>query len=174
MTGLPGGEARLSAWASGFAPAGMSVRVPESAHDRVFRLNRGASFSLRVVDEQKAGVAGAWVVIDLPVPHNGEFRETTDDSGSVTFRGIPTNALGALQFSAGAEGYYTTLNLPLAPTNTDPVIPLYKALQVFGEVVDADSGQAIPYFKAIPCGGADANGYGRMFLTRSPRWVPSR
>ena len=106
MTSLPQGAGQISAWAKGFAPSLAAVQINSSSREVVFRLSRGATFSLKIADEDDAGIPGAWAALDLPIPHNGDFRLTTDAAGRGRFEGIPTNALNGLVCHAGAKGYF--------------------------------------------------------------------
>src|SRR5205823_5854305 len=128
MTSLAQGTAQISAWAKGFAPSLSSVQISSTTQEVVFRLNRGAAFPLRITDHDGAGIAGAWAVMDLPFPHNAEYRVTADATGRARFEGIPTNALNGLDFHAGAKGYFYARNLRLSSNEPEPIIRLAKAL----------------------------------------------
>jgi RNA polymerase sigma factor (sigma-70 family) len=163
MTCLPQGAAQVSAWAKGFAPCLLGIQVGSNSPAAVFRLNRGAKFSFRIVDDQEgAGIPNAWATFDLPLPHNAEFRATTDGMGRATFEGIPTNALGGLVFHAGAEGYFIARHVALRHDDPDPVIRLTKSVRVSGTVLDADTREPITDFKAIPCREVSNAGYDRF------------
>jgi RNA polymerase sigma factor (sigma-70 family) len=162
MTGLPQGRAQVSAWAKGFAPCLLDVQVSSNTRAPVFRLNRGVSFALRIIDEEGVAVPGAWATADLPVRHNGEFRATSDATGRIGFEGIPTNALGGLVFHAGAKGYFIRRHVTLPPGNPQPTIRLTKSLNVSGTVLDADTREPIAYFKSIPCRQDSSAGYDRI------------
>lgn len=135
MTSLPQGAAQVSAWAKGFAPCLLGIQVGSNSPAAVFRLNHGAKFSFRIVDDQEgAGIPDAWATINLSIPHNAEFRAITDAAGRATLEGIPTNVLGGLVFHAGAQGYFIAHHIALRHDNPDPVIRLTKSLRVSGTV----------------------------------------
>ncbi len=161
MTSLPQGAGRISAWAKGFAPCLVPVQISSSAREVVFRLSRGATLALKIVDEDDNGIPGAWAAIGLPVPHNGDFRLTTDATGRGRIEGIPTNALNGLVCHAGAKGYFYSRNIRLNSNEPEPSIRLVKSLHVSGTVLDADTREALPEFKAIPCRGKGSYGYDR-------------
>jgi RNA polymerase sigma factor (sigma-70 family) len=161
VTSLPQGAGQISAWAKGFAPSLAPVQISSSTREVVFRLSRGATFSLKIADEDDAGIPGAWAALDLPVPHNGDFRLTTDAAGRGCFEGIPTNALNGIVCHAGAKGYFYSRNVRLNPNGPEPSIRLVKSLHVSGTVLDADTREAVLDFKAIPCRGEGSYGYDR-------------
>jgi hypothetical protein len=141
--------------------AHVDVKSNTITPDLVFRLNRGARFPLRIVDENGTGIAGAFAVVALPVAHNAEFPVTTDANGRACFYGIPTNALNGLTFHAGAKGYYYSRDVAVSSTDADPTIRLVKALRVSGNVLDADTRQPVKAFKMMPCTGESSAGYDR-------------
>jgi RNA polymerase sigma factor (sigma-70 family) len=161
MTGLAAGTANISAWAKGFAPSLTSVPISSRSQQVVFRLNRGATVPVRVVDDEGTAIAGAFVAAELPTQHNADFRATTDADGRAHFDGIPTNAISGLAFHAGAKGYFYSRNVRSSPGEPETNIRLVKSLSVSGSVLDADSGQPVMDFKAIPCNGEDSSGYDR-------------
>ena len=169
MTSLPQGAGQVSAWAKGFAPSLAAVQINSSSREVVFRLSRGATFSLKIADEDDAGIPGAWAALDLPIPHNGDFRLTTDAAGRGRFEGIPTNALNGLVCHAGAKGYFCSRNVRLNSNGPEPSICLVKSLHVSGTVLDADTREAVPDFKAIPCRGEGSYGYDRS-QTKHGQW----
>jgi RNA polymerase sigma factor (sigma-70 family) len=169
MTSLPQGAGQISAWAKGFAPSVVPVQISSSAREVVFRLSRGATLALKIVDEDNTGIPGAWAAIGLPVPHNGDFRLTTDATGRGRIEGIPTNALNGLVCHAGAKGYFYSRNIRLNSNEPEPSIRLVKSLHVSGTVLDADTRETIPEFKAIPSRGEGSYGYDRS-ETKHGQW----
>jgi hypothetical protein len=145
------------------------VQINSSSREVVFRLSRGATFSLKIADEDDAGIPGAWAALDLPVPHNGDFRLITDAAGRGRFEGIPTNALNGLVCHAGAKGYFYSRNVRLNSNGPEPSIRLVKSLHVSGTVLDADTREAVLDFKAIPCRGEGSYGYDRS-QTKHGQW----
>jgi RNA polymerase sigma factor (sigma-70 family) len=169
MTGLHQGAGQISAWAKGFAPSLAPVQISSSSREVVFRLSRGATVSLRITDENDAGIPGAWAALDLPIPHNSDFRLTTDTAGRGRFEGIPTNALHGLVCHVGAKGYFCLRNVRLNANQPEPSIRLIKSLHVSGTVLDADTREAVRDFKAIPCRGEGSSGYDRS-RTQHGQW----
>jgi RNA polymerase sigma factor (sigma-70 family) len=166
LTSLPQGAGQISAWAKRFAPSLAPVQISSSTRQVVFRLSRGATLSLKIVDEDEAGIPGAWAALGLSVPHNADFRLTTDATGRGRFEGIPTNALNGLVCHAGAKGYFPSRNIRLNPNGPEPSIRLVKSLHVSGTVLDADTREAVLDFKAIPCRGEGSYGYDRSNTRR--------
>lgn len=169
MTSLPQGAAQISAWAKGFAPLLVPVQINSSSREVVFRLSRGATFSLKIADEDDSGIPGAWATLDLPIPHNGDFRLITDAAGRGRLEGIPTNALNGLVCHAGAKGYFYSRNVRLNSNGPEPSIRLVKSLHVSGTVLDAGTREAVLDFKAIPCRGEGSYGYDRS-QTKHGQW----
>ncbi len=161
MNSLSRGTAHISAWAKGFAPALQSVHIPANSRELVFRLNHGNRVPIRITDQDGTGIPGAWATVDLPIPHNGQFSVTTDLEGHAVFEGIPTNALSGLVCHSGAKGYFYLRDVKLDPGQGESGIQLVRSLHVSGTVVDADNGEAVMDFKAIPCRGEDSSGYDR-------------
>jgi RNA polymerase sigma factor (sigma-70 family) len=159
INSLARGTAQISAWAKGFAPALQSVQVTANSREVVFRLNRGNRVPIRITDQDGTGIPGAGATVDLPISHNAQFNVTTDPKGRAVFEGIPTNALGGLFCHIGAKGYFYLRDVKLDPGQGESRIQLIKSLHVSGTVVDADTGEAVMDFKAIPCRGEDSSGY---------------
>ncbi len=158
LTGLSSGTTRIGASAGGFAPACRAVAIQSNISDLVFYLERGTTVSLRIVDEQSNGVAGAWVAADGPHQYGAEWRATSNAEGWARTEGVPEGDCGSLQFHAGAEGFFRSRYQRVDLSANEPKLLLCRALRVSGSVVDADSRKPIASFKAIPdygSGGRD-------------------
>jgi RNA polymerase sigma factor (sigma-70 family) len=169
LVSLPAGYGNISAWLKGFAPSLAYVEISSATPQLVFRLNRGASFPIWITDEDGVGISGAWTAIDLPQPHNADMHVTTGPDGRAMVEGIPTNAVNALVFHAGASGYVWVRNISLNLREEHPTIRLTKSLHVSGTVSDADTHEQISDFKAIPCSGEELSGYDRS-ATKRGQW----
>ena len=169
LVSLPAGYGNISAWLKGFTPALASVEINSATPQLVFRLNRGVSFPIWITDEDGVGIPDAWTAIDLPQPHNADLHVTTGPDGRGMVEGIPSNAVNALVFHAGASGYCMARGVRLNLTEEQPAIRLTKALRVSGTVSDADSHEPIADFKAIPCWSDEISGYDRS-ATRRGQW----
>jgi hypothetical protein len=169
LVSLPAGYGNISAWLAGFAPSLAYVKISSAMPQPVFRLNRGASFPIWITDEDGVGIPGAWAAIDLPQPHNADMHVTTGPDGRAMVEGIPTNAVNALVFHAGASGYMWARNVPLNLREEQPTIRLTKSLRVSGTVSDADTHEPISDFKAIPCWSEELSGYDRS-ATKHGQW----
>jgi RNA polymerase sigma factor (sigma-70 family) len=161
FAGLAAGTARICASASGFAPVSQAIEIQSILSKVVLRLQRGTTVSFRVVGEQGSGISGAWVIAEGWQQHNANWYATSDEHGWVRIEGVPETARNNLRFHSGAKGFFInrsgSVNL-LAP---EPQLYLSRALKVSGRVVDADSGEPIASFKAIPCRGDGEWGYDR-------------
>lgn len=164
LGGVAAGPARLGASAAGFAPASQPIDVRSNVSNLVLRLDRGTVISLRVVDEDANGITGAWVAAEGPQRHNANWFTTSDADGWVRFEGIPDDARNVLRFHGGAADFFTSRDVRLDLSAPEPRLQLRRALKVSGRVVDADSGQPIERFKAIPCYSDGSAGYDRSGL----------
>jgi RNA polymerase sigma factor (sigma-70 family) len=169
LVSVPVGYGNVSAWLKGFAPSLAYVEISSATPQLVFRLNRGASFPIWITDEDGVGIPGAWTAIGLPQPHNADMHVTTGPDGRAMVEGIPTNAVSALVFHAGASGYFMSRNVRLNAADAKPTIHLVKSLRVSGTVSDADTHEPISDFKAMPCWSEEPSGYDRS-ETKRGQW----
>jgi hypothetical protein len=151
--GLAAGAIHLSASADGFAPADQAIDVKASQSNLVLRLVRGTTVSIRVEDEDGNGVGGAWVAADVGERTSANWRAISEPNGVAQLSGIPESVRNSLQFHAGAQDFFIARNQRVDLSPPQPTIQLKRSLTVSGLVTDAESGEAIPWFKAIPCRG---------------------
>jgi len=159
--GLGAGATRIEASVAEFAPASQTVDVQSNVSNLVFRLDRGTTVSIRVVDEDGSGVVGAWVVADGPERTSADWRVITDSDGWARIEGIPEAVHNNLRFHAGAGGFFISRDERVDLSVPEPRLQLRRALRVSGQVVDATSGEAIKWFKVIPCRSEGMAGYDR-------------
>jgi len=164
LAGVAAGPARLSASAAGFGPVSQPIDVQSSVSNLVLRLARGTTVSLRVVDEEGNSIAGAWVMAEGPQRHNADWHSTSDADGWIRFESIPDDVRSVLRFHGGAKDFFVRRDERLDLSVPEPRLQLQRALKVSGRVVDADGGQAVESFKAIPCAGEGSAGYDRSEL----------
>jgi RNA polymerase sigma factor (sigma-70 family) len=161
LTGLPAGQTRLGASAAGFAPATQSIEAQNHVSDLVFRLERGTTVSVRLVDQQDYPIAGAWIAAEGPQRHNADWWATSDADGWARIEGIPELLRSSLRFHAGGKDFFVSRDQRVDLLMAEPRLQLRRALKVLGRVVDAESGEPIAWFKAIPCRSEGIAGYDR-------------
>ncbi len=161
FAGLAADAARLCASASGFAPVSQAIEVQSILSKVVLRPQRGTTVSFRVVDEQGSGISGAWVTAEGWQQHNADWHVRSDAYGWVRIEGVPETARNNLRFHSGAKDFFINRSSPVNLSAPEPKLELSRALTVSGQVMGADSGEPIAWFKAIPCRGDGEWGYDR-------------
>ena len=161
LNGVSAGSVRLSASAPGLAPANQTLDVQSNLGNLVLQLKRGVTVSLRVVNEEGVGIPDAQVVAHGPQRQNADWRGSSDANGWVEIRGIPEELRYGLRFTGMASGYFYSRNQRVDLSAAEPKIVLMRELKVSGQVVDAQNGQPIALFKAIPCRSEGVAGYDR-------------
>lgn len=153
MRSQPRGEVMYIATAEGYAPRKFRVQAGGAAA-RV-QLDPGSVLRARLVNPQGEPIPGATLVLedgvgDSTLGWNGQ----TDDDGRVTWRSAPPDR--TFTFTAYAPGYRYRRQFPLlVDPNVEHTVTLEPSFLVTGRVVDADNGQPIERFKAIPGQGRD-------------------
>lgn len=161
LAGLAAGATHLGASATGFAPASQTIDVQSNVANLVFRLDRGTTVSIRVVDEQGNSISGAWVAAEGSLRHNANWHATSDAEGWARIEGIPEGVRSSLRFHAGAKEFFMSRDQRVDLSAPEPTLHLRRTLKVSGRVTDAGSGEAIAWFKAIPCRSEGVAGYDR-------------
>lgn len=158
---LPRGEISLTATADGFAPkrfqaeaGGGAVRVT---------LEPGATLRARLVNTNAEPIPGGTLVLEAGFDQ-GSFGwdGKSDEEGRIEWRSAPPGR--ELTFTAYAPGYRYHRRLSLATDGTEQTVTLHPKLEVSGDVVDAQTGQPIARFKAIPGEGREHPNFDRSEL----------
>lgn len=137
--------------AEGFAPVRTNGLVaPGIADPVVVVLQPGAILRLRVVDENRLEVPDAEVGMEQwgDNRHDMEWRERTDAAGRIEWRSAPSGV--KIELFARKDGFCYTRNVRVTADGTEHTIAIYRVLDVYGRVVDAQTGRAIRDFKALP------------------------
>ena len=145
---LPPGEVMCIASADGYAPRKFRVEAGGAAA-RV-HLDPGGVLRARLVNPQGEPIPGATLVLEDGFGDGAlGWDGKTDDDGRVTWRSAPPDR--TFTFTAYAPDYRYRRQFPLAvDPDVEHTIILEPALRVTGRVVDADNGQPVARFKAIP------------------------
>jgi beta-lactamase regulating signal transducer with metallopeptidase domain len=154
--GMPDGWRELSIGAEGYAPTLTRVEVKPDMPPADLRLDRGATYSARLVDGAGKPVADMRVGIDewnVGGDRRRSFSRvvTTDADGRFTFTNLPS--VGSLEMGTGGRGFLST-SFNWAAEGTNPeTITLYPPPVVRGRAVDAETGEPIPGALAVPMWG---------------------
>ena len=156
---LPRGDVSLTATAEGFAPKRFQAEAGGGAA-RV-TLESGTTLRARLVNTNAEAIAGGRLVLEGGFDQ-GSFGwdGTSDEDGQIEWRSAPPGR--ALTFTAHAPGYRYHRHFPLVADGTEQTVTLHPTLEVVGSVVDAQTGQPIDRFKAIP-----GEGHGNPNFDRS-------
>jgi hypothetical protein len=108
---------------------------------------------LRVVDEGGLEVPEATVGLEQWGEYRGvlEWRAKTDWDGRLEWSSAPRDA--ELELYARKDGFCYTRRVTVKVDGEEHLIRLRHALDVFGRVVDTESGLAVRDFKALPAYG---------------------
>lgn len=148
MRSLPRGEIMYIATAEGYAPRRFRVQAGGAA-SRV-QLDPGSVLRVRLVNPQGEPIPGATLILEDGIGDSAlGWSGQTDEDGRVAWRSAPPDR--TFMFTANAPGYrfHRQVQLAIDP-NVEHTVTLEPSLLVSGRVVDADSGQPIGRFKAIP------------------------
>ncbi len=159
---LPRGEATFTATADGYAPEQFSVEAGGEAV-RV-RLEAGAVLRARIVSTNGEPIAGATLLLDEGFGFGAlGWDGKTDDAGRVEWRSAPPGR-SAFNFTAHAPGHRYLRGFALAANGHEHTVTLHPKLEVVGDVVDAQTGQPVARFKAIPGEGQEYPNFDRSEL----------
>ncbi len=152
------GSHAITVVAEGFAPEKVNVETGGPAV--TIQLKPGSLLRVRVVEPSGAAVAGADVALEgWGVDNELQLREPTDADGRFEWRSAPPDLL---EISVLKPGYASSRGHKLRANGEEHVITLKPSFRVMGRVVDADTGELVPAFKAIP-------GYGSGY-SQLPKW----
>jgi RNA polymerase sigma factor (sigma-70 family) len=159
---LPRGEATFTATADGYSAKQFSVQAGGEAV-RV-RLEAGAVLRARIVSTNGEPIAGATLLLDEGFGFGAlGWDATTDDTGRVEWRSAPPGQ-SAFNFTAHAPGHRFLRGVALAADGHEHTVTLHPKLEVVGDVVDAQNGQPVARFKAIPGEGQEYPNFDRSEL----------
>lgn len=159
---LPRGEATFTATADGYSPKQFSVQAGGEAV-RV-RLEAGAVLRARIVSTNGEPIAGATLLLDEGFGFGAlGWDSNTDDTGRVEWRSAPPGR-SAFNFTAHAPGHRYLRGFALAADGHEHTVTLHPRLEVVGDVVDAQTGQPVARFKAIPGEGQEYPNFDRSEL----------
>jgi beta-lactamase regulating signal transducer with metallopeptidase domain/uncharacterized GH25 family protein/thiol-disulfide isomerase/thioredoxin len=155
---LAPGEYPVTIVAPGFAPDQRKIQLSRSMQDVDFQLAAGNPIRIQILDEAGNPVPNAHVAIGQwrgteaiynmqhsNVPESGVPRRANED-GIYTWDWAPADGV---EYRIGAEGYNITPATLIAKKETHQ-IKLVRLMNISGSVVDAESGEPIERFQAIP------------------------
>ena len=163
VTRLLPGAWQFTVSADGFAPLPTNAQVGPKPLPMVLTLQTGAVLHLHVVDEQGHQVSDATVGLEQFGEHRGRlnWREKTDWDGRLEWRSAPRDV--DLDFYVYKAGFCYARDLKFKADGEEHLVRLKHSLDVYGRVVDAETGYAIRDFKAVP-------GYGFTYSDMANRW----
>jgi RNA polymerase sigma factor (sigma-70 family) len=148
LTPLSTGRGHITIQAKGFAPDRLPVEVASNSPALAIQLKPAARLRLRVVDE--SGNAKEHVDVRLQAwrgYNTLNWGGFTDSDGRIEWDSAPQDALNIY---AGKQGFFSSRDNIFTADGAEHTITLHPQITVSGSVTDAESGQPITAFKAIP------------------------
>ncbi|MCI0536004.1 MAG: sigma-70 family RNA polymerase sigma factor [Verrucomicrobiales bacterium] len=155
VSGLLEGTWPFTVSAEGFAPVRTNALVGPDMQPIEVLLQTGAVLRLRIVDERGLAVPEATVGLEQWGEHRNalDWHAKTDSDGRLEWQSAPRDV--ELDLYARKDGFCYTRNVEVKADAEEHVVRLRRALDVFGRVRDAETGEAIPDFKALPAYGGN-------------------
>ena len=165
---LAAGPVTLLATADQFAPK--LFQATAGGPPVVVQLEPGGVLRVRFVDEAGEPIAGAWLALE----HWGDgdplsWRGTSDPEGRLVWTSAPPDQV--MVFTAMAPGFTYARGLRLRSDDREETVTLQPARQVIGTVVDAETRQPIPTFRAFPGYGPSSPQFDRSEVRRGTHGV---
>jgi hypothetical protein len=163
VPGLSEGPWEFTVSAEGFAPVCRKVAIDTGTLPIIVTLQTGAVLRLRVVDEHDMEVSQATVALEQwgEFRHILEWADRTDLNGRIEWGSAPPEV--DLELYARKDGFCYTRDVKVRADGDEHIIRLRRTLDIYGRVVDAETGYAIREFKAVP-------GYGFQYHDRDQHW----
>ncbi|MCI0540766.1 MAG: sigma-70 family RNA polymerase sigma factor [Verrucomicrobiales bacterium] len=163
VPGLREGVWDFTVSANGFAPVRTNAQISAEMRPMLVMLQPGGILRVRVIDEQGAAVPDATVGLAQWGEHRNalSWQAKTDGDGRLEWHSAPPDA--ELELYARKDGFCYTRDVKVNADGDERVIKLQHALDVFGQVADAETGEVIRDFKAMP-------GYGQKYHDAELRW----
>jgi beta-lactamase regulating signal transducer with metallopeptidase domain/uncharacterized GH25 family protein len=148
---LAPGDAVLTVVSPGLAPAIRDLKVRPGIKPVDFRLEKGSTLRVRVVDRDNRPLEGIYIAPDTWRGHrtlcDTGIAGRTDREGRWTWTWAPDDPV---EMSILKGGRMSVRNLPLAPQEAEHVVTLYPALTISGRVIDAETKEPTPSFRVVP------------------------
>lgn len=159
---VPRGEVMCIASADGYAPR--KFRAQAGGEAARVQLDPGGLVRARIVDTHGEPIVGATLVLEDGFGDGAlGWDGKTDEDGRVEWRSAPPER--TFTFTAYAPGYRYRRQFPLTEdAHQEYTVTLEPDLVVVGQVLDADTGQPIARFKAIPGQGREHPNFERSGL----------
>jgi RNA polymerase sigma factor (sigma-70 family) len=150
---LKPGPWHFTVTADGFAPFRTNATIGPKMPQVVVTVQTGAVLRLHVVDEFDADVAGATVGLERWGGTRTTFnwRVKADRDGRIEWLSAPRDA--DLELFAFSDEHCFTRDVRLKADGSEHLIKLRRKLDVYGRVVDAETGRGIRDLKAVPAYG---------------------
>lgn len=164
---LPEGLWPFTVSADGYAPVRTNALIggPTTTAPMIITLRTGAVMRVRLIDENGFEVPDAEVGLEQWGPHRSalEWRGRTDFSGRLEWLSAPPDM--ELELFAHKDGYCYSRDLKLRADGVERTFKIHHVLELHGHVKDAETGEPVRDFKAVP-------GYGsaERFHDASERW----
>lgn len=165
---VPKGSTAITVIARGYAPELRRITVSEELDSVDFRLKKGQTLRIRVVDKQGKPIAGARAIPEtwrgcrsLMGLYEGMIPVTADEQGRIAWNGAPDDEV---LYDVYQRGYMSVRRRPLKARKDEYVITLLPELRISGRVIDAETKRPIPAFKVVH--GIDWQNRASRTLTR--------
>jgi protocatechuate 3,4-dioxygenase beta subunit len=150
FSSLAAGGAVVTVVSRGLAPAIRNLNVAAGMQPVDFRLEKGGTIRVQVVDHNDRPLEGVSLWPDTWRGHrtlgSAGIAGKTDAEGRWSWAWAPKDTV---EFSVRKDGYARIGRLPLMPEEDEQKIVLSPKLTISGKVVDAETKQPLPSFHAI-------------------------
>ncbi len=140
--------------ADGFAPLRTNALISAETKPMRVSLQPGAVLRVRVIDDDGLEVPDAEVGMEQwgENRYDIRWREKTDFNGRIEWRSAPRDV--ELELFARKDGFCYTRDIKVKADGEEHTLTIQHTLDVYGRVVDGETGRAIRDFKALPSYGA--------------------
>ena len=150
---VPKGQTTITVVSKHHAPDLKEINVSDELDSVNFRLKKGKTLSLRVVNKAGRPVAGARVIPDTWRGHrslmglyDGMIPKLTDKNGRLVWKHAPEDEI---LFDILPKDYMAERDQALKPAGKEHVITVVDQLRVSGTVIDAETKKPIPGFEIV-------------------------
>ena len=153
--------------AEGFAPEYREIKVRQGLEPLEVRLQPGAVLRVRLVDEAGLPVPDATLGLAQWGPHEHKIKWSalSGPDGCVEWTSAPSPEK-YLELYAMKPDWCFARNIRPTPGGEEHVVTMRRALEIFGQVTDAVSGQSVAEVRAFPGYGGGVNHWARADTRR--------
>jgi len=154
------GESLATVQAEGYSPTQREIVVGEHEDLGEFRLTKGHTLRVRIVDSRGDPPKSAYLKVESWKGHGAlAYFAYADEEGRVLWQSAPEDTVLCTIRGAGCS---ELTNYPLQASDEEHVVTLAPELIITGNVTDAKTGQPIP--SSVICPGFDRSPNGMFWV----------